>query len=218
MNRYLRLSSITIISLLASCSTPYKGLKVASTAQPSAFEYKPEFNRELYRCIVDGRFIFKKFHLSGVLFFKQLENGTKRAIFQNEMGIAFFDFEWNKDNQFKVRQIMQQLDKEAVVKTLQKDLEMLMMIGLDKKSEKILQGDRGNEYLHRLNRNEAYVYYITNSERLVKIENSNNRKRIVTVEVGDKKTKTSMPQTITYKHHKANFTISLTKIESDVNE
>lgn len=210
MSHYLRLSSI-IILFITSCSTPYKGLK-ETKPQESIFEYKPQFERELYRCIVDGRFIFKKFHLSGVLFFKQLENGTKRAVFQNEMGIAFFDFQWDEDDNFSVKQIMEQLDKEAVVKTLRKDLEMLLMIGMDNNSEILLSEDRGKAQVYRLSRDGAFVYYKTESEKLVKIENANNRKTIISVMVGEKETKKSMPDSVRYTHHKANFTISLTKI------
>lgn len=216
MKHYLRLSSL-IILFFASCATPYKGLQQQAVRE-SVYRFQPEFDRVLYRCIVDGRFIFKKFHLSGVLFFKQLENGTKRAIFQNEMGIAFFDMEWDKDGNFRVRQVMEQLNKEAVKKTLRKDLEMLLMMGMDKNSEILMGQDRGKGQLYRLNREEGYVYYTVDDNRLVKIENADNRKTIVTVEIGGKTTLKAMPDSVLFKHHKANFTISLTKIERNVNE
>lgn len=216
MKYYLRLSSLFLL-FIASCATPYKGLQ-QHPAIESVYRFQPEFDKVLYRCIVDGRFIFKKFHLSGVLFFKQLENGTKRAIFQNEMGIAFFDLEWDKDGNFKVRQIMEQLDKEAVKKTLRKDLEMLLMIGMDKNSEIMLGQDRGKEQLYRLKREEGYIYYTVEDDRLVKIENTNKRKKIITVKVGGKTNQKSMPDSVLFDHHKANFTISLTKIERNVNE
>lgn len=216
MKHYLRLSSL-IVLFLASCATPYKGLQ-HQPVQESVYRFQPEFDRVLYRCIVDGRFIFKKFHLSGVLFFKQLENGTKRAIFQNEMGIAFFDMEWDKDGNFKVRQMMEQLNKEAVKKTLRKDLEMLLLMGMDKNSEILMGQDRGKGQLYRLNREEGYVYYTVEDNSLVKIENADNRKTIVTVRVGGKTTPKAMPDSVMFNHHKANFTISLTKIERNVNE
>lgn len=216
MKHFLRLSSLLFI-FAASCATPYKGLQQQPLTS-SVYRFQPEYDRVLYRCIVDGRFIFKKFHLSGVLFFKQLENGTKRAIFQNEMGIAFFDMEWDSTGNFKVKQVIPQLDKEAVIKTLQKDLEMLMMTGMDKKTEIMLGGNRGKEQLHRLNREGGYVYYTIADEQLIKIENSNNRKKIVSVTMSGKAAKTSMPDTVLFSHHKANFTISLTKIERNVNE
>lgn len=217
MKRFLKLNSLILILFAASCAAPYKGLK-PQPVKESIYSYQPRFERVLYRCIVDGRFIFKKFHISGVLFFKQLENGTKRAVFQNEMGVAFFDMEWDGDGNFRVKQVMPQLDKEAVIKTLRKDMEMLMMLGMDKGSEIFFETDGGKQQLHRLSREGGYVYHTIEDEKLVKIENTNNRKRIVTVNVNGKQSKTAMPDTVMYQHHKANFTISLTKIERNVNE
>lgn len=210
MKGFLKLSSMCML-FLVSCASPYKDLQKTEVDQ-TVYRYKPEFDRVLYRCIVDGRFIFKKFHLSGVLFFKELKNGTKRAIFQNEMGMAFFDMQWDEDGTFEMKQILPQLNKEAVVKTLQKDMEMLLMIGLDKKSEILLKDDRGKQQYYRLKRGEDYIYYIIDSEKLVKIENAGNRKKVVSVNVGMKENKSSMPDSVFIEHHKANFTISLTKI------
>lgn len=216
MRHYLRLSSILLL-FFVSCAPLYKGL-TQKTVEQSVFRFRPTIDRTLYRCIVDGRFIFKKFHLSGVLFFKQLENGTKRAIYQNEMGIAFFDMEWDKEGKFRVRQVMEEMNKEAVIKTLQKDLEMLLMIGMDEKSEIMLGANGGKTELYRLNRESGYVYYTVEDKKLIKIENTSNRKRVVSVNVAGKDNNSSMPDTVTYKHYKANFTISLTKIERNVNE
>lgn len=216
MKHFLRLGSLFLL-FAASCAAPYKGLQ-QQPAKQSVYRFQPQFDRVLYRCIVDGRFILKKFHLSGVLFFKQLENGTKRAIFQNEMGIAFFDLEWDADGNFKVRQMMEQLNKEAVKKTLKKDLEMLLMMGMDRSSEIMLEQDRGKAQVYRLNKEDGYIYYTVADNQLEKIENANNRKTIITVDVGGKATPQSMPDSVLFDHHKANFTISLTKIERNVNE
>jgi hypothetical protein len=217
MKHYLTLSSLIFILFLTSCSAPYIGLTVQKTDK-SIYRFQPRFTKELYRCNIDGRVIFKKFHLSGLLFFKELQNGTIRAIFQNELGPTLFDFEWDGNGNFKVNQVIEQLNKEAITKTLKKDIEMLLMIGMDKNSEILLTRDRGKEEFSRLNINNGFVYYITEADTLKRIENANNRKRVVTVNVGKKSTTRSMPDAISINHHKANFTISLTKLESDVNE
>ena len=113
---------------------------------------------------------------------------------------------------------MPQLDKEAVVKTLRKDLEMLMMVGMDSSTEKMYYLDGGKSRLYRLNRDKGFVYYTVEGKKLSKIENTDNRKAIVSVNITGKHSSTSMPDTVNYIHHKANFTISLTKIERNVNE
>lgn len=212
MKVFLRSGSLLLFTLILSCSAPYKHLHKTESSS-TAYRFQPHFNKALYRCHVNGKVIFKKFHISGLLFFKQLENGTKRAVFQNEMGISFFDFEWDKNNSFKVNHMMEQMDKPAVIKTLQKDFEMLLMIGLDKDSEVFLTSDRGKEQFYRLNRDNGYVYYITEDSQLKRIENSGKRKKVVTINIGDKSTAISMPDSALFTHHKANFTISLNKIE-----
>ena len=207
MMRFLRLSSLILLVFAASCASPYKGLEKANEAK-SAMRFKPVFERELYRCTVDGRVLFKKFHLSGVLLFKELETGT-RVVFQNEMGISFFDFEWDNNDSFKVNQVMEQLDRPAVVKTLQKDLSLLLMKNLNETSEQHFAHE--SDAYHRFSLNKGYVYYIENSARLMRIENTGERKKVVTIALQDKARPQDMPEEILIDHHKANFRIQLKK-------
>lgn len=218
MKHYSRLSSIVLLLFFAACTSPYKHLKKAGNPAHSAFIYKPSFDKVLYRCTVNGRIIFKKFHLSGVLFFKTLETGTVRAIFQNEMGFTFFDFEWDKQDSFRVNGIIPQLDKPALVKTLKKDMNLLLMKGLDRKSEVFFKSDRGNEGFYCLSLEKGVVYYIEKDDQLIRIENAGGEKKVVTIKLGRKNTATAMPESVFFNHHKANFTIELNKIEQDVNE
>ena len=217
MRRFLTLNSLIIVLLSASCSNPYKALERQKNKE-SALRFKPDFDKVIYRAIVDGGFLFKKYHISGLLIIKQLENGTKRAVLQNEMGPVLFDFEWQSNGVFEVKEIMPDLNKEAVIKTLRKDFEILMMIGLDRGTEINYKQSRGKELYNRFSIAGGYVYYISNGQELVRIENANNRKTVVTVNVDNFEKGTRVPKAVLIEHHKANFTISLNKIESDVNE
>jgi hypothetical protein len=217
MKPYLRLSSLLLI-LIAGCASPYKHLQPLETPQNSAFIYKPQFNKALYRCIVNGNLIFKKFHLSGILLFKTMENGTVRAVFQNEMGMTFFDFEWDGQDSFKVNQVIEQLDRPAVVKTLKKDLSLLLMKGLDKKSEKFFVGDRGKSTHHCFNIESGYAYYVETGKQLVRIENAGEKKKVITITTTGRNAPTDMPDSVFFNHHKANFTIALQKIQTHSDE
>lgn len=213
MRRFLKLSSLFII-IFSSCVSPYKNLqKVAHTETISQLR-PPVFTKVLYRCVVDGGYLFKKFHLSGLLLFKTFENGTIRAVFQNEMGYTFFDFEWDKGN-FKVNQIIPQLDKQAVVKTLRKDFELLLRIGI-KEGEDQLFNKNGETY-HRFTLERGYAYYIFKNDELERIENAGQKKKVITINVSNV-AGNGLPQTIRYIHHKAKFTIELNKIDADANE
>ncbi|MBL7719122.1 MAG: hypothetical protein JNL72_09840 [Flavipsychrobacter sp.] len=177
--------------------------------------FRPDFDRALYRCSVDGRVLFKKFHLGGVLLFKEMETGT-RVVFQNEMGLSFFDFEWDRNDSFTVHQVIDELNRPAVIRTLQKDLSLLLMRGLDTSTEQYYTKD-GDTY-HRFTLDKGFAWYIENSARLVRIENSGERKKVVTITMKGKDQDGDLPRKVTMDHHKANFTIMFKKIEPDANE
>lgn len=215
MTRFLKLSSLVIALFVASCANPYKHLQKESIGN-TALRFKPEFQRELYRCVVDGKVLFKKFHLSGVLLFKEMEDGSARVVFQNEMGISFFDFSWDKDENFKVNSVIEELNRPAVIKTLQKDLSLFLMKGLNKASEQHFS--IGDDHYHRFTLEKGFAYYIENSARLMRIENTGERKKVTTITLEGKEKKNSMPEKVVFEHHKANFSIQLTKIVANVNE
>ena len=216
MKHYLRLSSLILIFSI-SCSAPYKHLQRNATSERSALIFKPVFDKVLYRCTVNGGFLFKKYHLSGLLFLKTLENGTVRAIYQNEMGFTFFDFEWNTEDSFKVNTVMPRLNKPAIIRTLRKDMELLLMKGLQPETE-IVFTDRGKLLFKRLNIEGGYAYYIEENGRLVRIENAGEKTKVVTMHIERKSNPAGMPGKVLIDHHKANFTIQLNKIDSYANE
>lgn len=217
MRFYLKLSSVLLI-LAASCGNPYKGLKQLPDKDKTAMVYKPSFQKEVYRCVVNGRFLLRKFHLSGILFFKEMKNGTVHAIFQNEMGFSFFDFEWNKEGEFKVNSVIPQLDKPAIIKTLKKDFNLLIMNELNVNSEKIYKRNRGTAIYYCFSLGDGVAYYIEDKGQLVTIENAGKRKKVTTIELKGKHSNKAMPDSVLFRHHKANFTIGLHKMTDHVNE
>jgi len=216
MTRFLKLSSCLLFVVLLGACSPYRHLTFHTDATESAMKYKPVFDKKLYRCVVDGHFLFKKFHLSGLLFFKKLEDKSTRVVFQNEMGFAFFDFEWDKNDSFKVNQIIPQLDKPALVKTLQKDLSIVLFKDLDKSSEVVAEA-YGNVY-NRFSLVKGFAYYISKHNTLQRIENTGKRKRVTTITMDGNETVSSLPDTVLFNHHRAHFTIQLNKITPHADE
>lgn len=77
--------------------------------------------------MVDGKNPFwKKYSLLDYCF-KEMEAAATRVAFQTKMGITYFDFGWDNVNQFTVHQIMDQMNKPALIKTLKKDFELLCL-------------------------------------------------------------------------------------------
>lgn len=210
MTPFLRLGSLLLL-VIASCAAPYARLKKAAPNAASSLRFRPEFKKVLYRCVVDGRFAFRKFHLSGLLFFKAMDDGATRAVFQNEMGFTFFDFEWNPSDSFMVHTIIPQLNKAALVKTLQKDMNLLLMKQLDTASE--ISFSEEGRMLHRFSLEKGFAYYIANDSTLERIENVGQAK-VVTIRMSGKANTTALPDAVVFQHHKANFTIRLNKISN----
>ncbi len=213
MIRFLRPGNIVmLLILLQGCALPYKGLQKEDSSQhPSALRFKPSFDKKLYRCVVDGRAVFKKFHLSGLLFFKDMHDGSTRVVFQNEMGLTFFDFEWDRTDSFQVRQVIAQLDKPAIIRTLQKDMSLLLMKRLNIRSEEVFV--KKQEVYHRFTPDNGFAYYITRNDTLHRIENAGKNK-VTTIRVSGKQDAAAMPDEVVFDHHKANFTIRLYKINN----
>lgn len=216
MKLCLKLSKLLLLPLLLfSCGNPYKELTASTQHTSSAMRFRPMFQKELYRCIVDGKFLFKKFHLSGLLLLKIMENGTTYVAFQSEMGLSFFDFEWDQENRFKINRVIPQLDKPAVIKVLQKDIQLLLLKNLNAETEQHFM--KGSLDYDRFSLEKGYAYYISRQDKLTAIENA-GKKKVTTIEIGEKASLEDLPKSVLFKHHKANFTIRLTKIEDHADE
>jgi len=237
MRHYLKSGSLlAILCFLAACASPYRALKPAVRKTQTALWSRPVFTKELYRCMVDGRFLLKRFHLSGLLLFRQLPDSSTRVVFQNEMGFSFFDFAWDRHDSFSVKQIIPQLDKPAVIRTLEKDIRLLLMKGLEASGEQYFE--RGGEIYHRFSAGKGYAWYIEKEGQLARIEYAGRRK-ITTItpvwappspassdslalrdhqSVVVLKTFKGMPDSVLFRHHRAHFTIRLHKIREDAAE
>lgn len=213
--RYLAFVSF-IFCLASSCHRKiYTDKKEASHVEAlSANDFRPVFEKALYRCEVDGRFALKKFHLSGILYLKTLEDESTRVIFQSEMGATLFDFGWDIHDSFRVYSIIDQMNKAALIKTLRKDFELILVKHLKEKPDgQYTFGNDPNLIYNKFNLEKGFVYYVTNPKNeLVSIENADDRQKVILMNIAAGSTLKKMPESITIKHLKANFTIHLKKI------
>ena len=113
----------SVLFVLAGCASVYKHLQPAAGDPAALQKFRPSFSVALYKAGIDvvGN------HLSGLLLIKKMPDSSMRLVFSNEIGVKFFDFEFSADGRFKVFSIIKQMDKKAVIKTLRKDFELVMM-------------------------------------------------------------------------------------------
>ncbi|MFT3909623.1 MAG: hypothetical protein QM737_09375 [Ferruginibacter sp.] len=204
--RYLLLSSSLFI--LLSCSSAYKGLQKTTGDINTIQKFKPAITVALYKTEVNviGNY------LSGLLLIKKMPDSSTRMLFSNEMGFKFFDFEFSKEGNFKVYYILKKMDRKAVVKTLRKDFELVLMQHMDTTKAWISRDSSGLHY-YVFPQKKGYNYYITDStgNELIKMERASKRKAVMTAIT--KNYTNGLPDTIGITHHNFDFSIGLKKIE-----
>lgn len=206
---YLILSSCLpiAIGILLSCSPAHKQMQSASTDISLLQKFKPAFTVALYNTTVDvvGN------HLSGLLLIKKMPDSSTRMVFSNEMGFTFFDFEFAAGGQFKVYSITKQMNKSSVIKTLQHDLELILMNNMDN-SKASVRTNGGLTYFI-FPQTKGFNYYITNNTvgELIRMERASNKKTIV--EAVMKNYVNGIPDTIGISHKTFEFNIGLKRIE-----
>lgn len=212
--RYSRFVSAFLPVLLASCARdPYRNLNSSAPVDDRSrgILSAPAFSRELYRCAVDGGFLFRKYHLSGVLLLKAFDDGTERVVFQNELGISFFNFRWDARDSFSVTSIMPQLDRAAIIRTLRTDFELLLRKQIDTVGAKLTRG-RGLEAVI-VTKNAGRASYATDARTIV----YGGRSLVTTIRIDSPGRGGSLPEHLRILHHKARFTIDLKRIPPDDN-
>jgi hypothetical protein len=214
------LGFISLLLLLSSCTTSYHFKKDPETAGATeAYILQPLFQKQLYRCEVNGYFLFRKFHLSGLLYFKNLSDTATRVVFQNELGITYFDFGWNKKDSFQVFHIMEQMNKPALIKTLQKDFEIV----LGKKISKnvVSQKSKTNqEYISRHAFYKGFVYYYWSKgkpDACFQIDYGTVKRPLVrfAFKPAALQNQAGLPDSMSIRHYRAGFSIQLKKIPNE---
>ena len=176
---------------------------------------RPRFEKAYYRCYINGGFLFKKYHLSGILLMKAVDHGH-RVVFTNEMGYVFFDFGWYSSwstqaknavfDSFVVHSIMPRLNKSAVIKTFRKDIELAM--GDVSNRERYSKGDTA--YYKTATQAGGPAWFIFSpSYELKRIEIANKHRPVTTIykHQHSLRNELRMFDTLSVVHHRAHFTI-----------
>jgi hypothetical protein len=202
---YLLLSSS--LFFFAGCSSVYRKMEKAQADPACLLQFKPTFTKALYNTKVD---VVGK-HLSGLLLVKAMPDSSTRLVFSNEMGFKYFDFEFSAGGIFKVYYILPQMDKKAVITTLRKDFELLLMQHLDTEKGFVLKKD--GLFYYGFPQTKGNNYYITDSDcrRLIRLERASKSKPVVTAVMQNYAD--GMPDSIGISHAKFNFTIGLKKLK-----
>ena len=173
----------------------------------SAFnEFIPNVNSILYQADVE---VIGK-HLSGLLLIKKMPDSSRRVVFSNEMGLTYFDLAFKNGGAFECIYAIRQMNRKAVIKTLQKDFSLMLMDNLN----------YANAYLSSDSLNRLYVFPDGDYRRIYATDMSNSH--IIRAEAGSVKkiivkeyffnVVNNIPDSVAVVHQNFNFTIGLKRL------
>jgi hypothetical protein len=174
--RNLLLSSI-ILAVSGCHYGHYKRLKPRAAAVGKiSVELKPVFQDSFNSFLFKTNMSLYSRDFSGLLIAKQIEPKDYRVVFTTELGMKLFDFEF-RDTTFTLHYCAPQFNRPIILKTIQKDIEILLMNDIT--NVQMLTDKQGLYTIYKKAIDKNYNYYfIENASRnLVKIEHARNQKK-----------------------------------------
>ena len=204
--RNLLLSSLIAVSLTGCTFGHYGRLKELTPAYATAPKsiFGENFNSFLFKTNIT---VYGN-DFSGLLMTKQMSPQDYRVIFTTELGMKLFDFEF-KDSSFTLHYCVPQFNRPALLKTVQRDIEILLMNNLSGKPT-INYIDKKSLYdIQRIQFDNMYNYYFKekSSEQIIKIEHSKKRIKKVIFYLNDYKD--GFPNNVIIKHSDIKLKIEL---------
>ena len=211
MNRSgMRYLLCSILLTFACCASDYKYMQSINSDPACIGKLAPnEFETSWYHASVDvvGR------HISGLLLIKNMADSAQRIVFTNEAGVTFFDFGFSKDGEFKVFNIIKQLDRAPIIQTLQKDFRLIL--GLPFRDASYVVTSRDDEVFYGVRQKSETAYFITTKDcaSLRRLELGSDRKRKVTVHISGNGY--PQPDSINLVHNTFDMQIKLTRLNKE---
>jgi hypothetical protein len=152
-------------------------------------------------------------HISGLLLIKNMPDSAQRVVFTSEAGVTFFDFGFSKEGEFKVFNIIRQLDRAPVIQTLQKDFRLILGLPFREAAYKV--STRDDEVFYGVRQKNETAYFITTKDcaSLRRLELGSNRKRKVTVQLSENGY--PQPDSIELVHNTFDMQIKLTRLNKE---
>ena len=146
---------------------------------------------------------------SGLLVTKQMSPQDYRVIFTTELGMKLFDFEF-KDTSFTIHYCVPQFNKPKLLKTIQKDIEILLMNDIKDKTFENFGDSKGIYYnIAKCQTRKMDNYYFSekSTKQLVKIEHAKKRRKKTTFTLSNYQN--DFPGNILIQHHDIKLKIEL---------
>ena len=206
--QYLRFSLPLLFSI--GCASDYRHMQTVDPDPACVSRLAPVYTSTgWYHAGVDvmGR------HISGLLLIKNMPDSSQRVVFTSEAGMTFFDLGFSKDGKFEVFNIIKQLDRTPVVRTLEKDFKLILGVPFKNASFKVSAKD--DEVFYGVSQKNETAYFITTKDcaSLRRLELGSDRKRKVIVQITGNGYPN--PDQIKLLHSTFDMQINLTRFEKE---
>jgi hypothetical protein len=199
MKRFLYVS---ISVLLASCAPSLPIRQSAKVNVECIKKFKPNFKSDLYNASVDvvGN------HIGGLVLFKTMTDGSKRVVFTNETGVKFFDFGFETNGSVITHQIIKKLNKKIVVRTLQNDFGLVLMIKVGKETPLAFSEGENLKFIFGIGKNADCIVTNVDCSQLTRIEKGADKPQTIAQLFSDG---IHVPDSIFIEHLNFNMKITL---------
>lgn len=197
---------ISLLLALTACTSAYDHLRKSEVVPCPVSTFKPVIPYALYATSVD---VLNK-HLSGLLAVKSVPDSSIYTVFQSEMGLTYFEFEWERTGKFHARNVINKMNRKSVINALRKDFELMLMNNLD--TSNVMTFSDQQDLYTRYQQGSGFVYRVTDSacSSLKRMESASKRKTIVEMNMFNT---TGIPDSVFISHKNFKFNISLRKIK-----
>jgi hypothetical protein len=187
----------------------YSNLQKTTADQNCLQKFVPVFTTLLFHADIE----VNSKHLSGLLIIKKMPDSSTRMVFSSETGLGFFDFGFSQNGVFKIYQVISQIDKKPVIKTLRKDFELVLMLGLHSPNSYALSDNDKLYFAYPQSKGVYYYLTDTSCSRLIKMQRASKRK--VVVEAVLQNDIKGLPDSIGISHKNFNFDMGLKRIRRE---
>lgn len=211
MNRFLiQYLLLSLCALLLNCASAYHSMKPASVDAACVGKMIPSsIATSWYQASID---VGNK-HLSGLVLIKNMPDSSQRVVFTSEAGVTFFDFGFRRPDKFTVYAIIKKLNRKPVIKTLQKDFELML-------GNPFIQGGlqswkTQDEIFFGVTKKAETAYLITDKDcgSLRRLEWGTKQKRKVSIQIIG--AGYPLPDTLNITHYTFSLQIRLTRFQNN---
>jgi hypothetical protein len=207
----LLLSSFLAIALFSCTLGHYSRLESVTGSLTGKGTLKPVFGDHFNSFLFKTNLSIYGKDFSGLLVTKQMQPADYRVIFTTELGMKLFDFEFT-DTAFTLHYCVPQFNHPALLKTIQQDIEILLMNHLDPDKVQYFRDKQNAHLVGKIaSRKFSNYYFLDGKEQLVKIEHAKGRVKKTTFTLDNYME--DIPGHIQIRHHNIKLKIELTLLK-----